>query len=110
MQKLKRAGKQVGYTPSDVSTAMVLVARETALRLVGEENCKPFVCDLSTANHLRPIFERHAGGAGRVYTFFGMIPNFEPGVILPKLAQLLARRICSCSVPILHPDRIIFAA
>jgi uncharacterized SAM-dependent methyltransferase len=90
LRLLKRAGKKVSYTPSDVSTAMVLVAREAALPVVDEKNCKPFVCDLSTAEELAPVFKRHARGAARIYTFFGMIPNFEPRVILPKLAKLLA--------------------
>src|SRR5262249_43508018 len=36
--------KEVFYTPSDVSTAMVLVARGAALEVVPEENCYPLVC------------------------------------------------------------------
>src|SRR5712692_10780 len=33
--------KEVFYTPSDVSTAMVLVAREAALEVVPGQNCYP---------------------------------------------------------------------
>ena len=96
LKLLRAAGKEVSYTPCDVATAMVLVARETALAVVPEENIFPFVCDLAwegrhvadpdlfgTATH-RPSHD-----AVRLVTFFGMIPNFEPQTILPRLASLV---------------------
>jgi L-histidine Nalpha-methyltransferase len=104
LKQLKRWGKEVFYTPCDVSAAMVLVARQTALVVVPEKNCFPFVCDLATADDLPAIGEgRRAGDPGylgpatrrpsqndaRLLTFFGMIPNFEPKQILPKLASLV---------------------
>lgn len=46
---LKSRGKEISYTPCDVSTAMVLVARQSALAVVPEKNCFPLVCDLATA-------------------------------------------------------------
>jgi uncharacterized SAM-dependent methyltransferase len=86
LKLLKRAGREIYYTPCDVSTAMVLTARRTALAVVPEKNCFPFVCDLATADDL-PAFlvTRHSS----LITFFGMIPNFEPQIILPKLAALV---------------------
>ena len=42
---LRQGGREVWYTPVDVSTAMVLVARQAALRVVPEANCFPLVCD-----------------------------------------------------------------
>ena len=95
-------GKEVFYTPCDVSTAMVLIARQTALTVLPEKNCFPFVCDLATADDLRK-FGRVAVSATQTFgrrhavppdmtslvTFFGMIPNFEPQDILPKLASLI---------------------
>ena len=90
LKLLKRRGRAVFYTPCDVSTAMVLVARETALAVVPEENCFPFVCDLATADDLPAIFDsRFTIHDLRIVTFFGMIPNFEPEQILPKLASLI---------------------
>jgi uncharacterized SAM-dependent methyltransferase len=99
---LKRRGKEVFYTPCDVSVAMVLTARQTALDVVSEKNCFPFVCDLATADDLenavgsvRCATPDTSGQRGvpancvRLVTFFGMIPNFEPGQILPKLASLV---------------------
>ena len=65
---------------------MVLVARRTALAVVPEKNCFPFVCDLATADKLNKfLVTRHPS----LVTFFGMIPNFEPQLILPKLASLV---------------------
>jgi uncharacterized SAM-dependent methyltransferase len=97
---LAGAGKEAFYTPSDVSTAMVLVAREAAVRIISEANCFPLVCDLATADDLPAILEQQQPqGSSRLGTFFGMIPNFEPHVILPRLACLIRR-----------PDWLLFSA
>jgi uncharacterized SAM-dependent methyltransferase len=93
IQLLRQRGHPVTYTPSDVSTAMVLVARGTALTALPDKDCFPLVCDLATAEDLPQLLnqwpaEREAGVA-RLITFFGMIPNFEPQAILPRLAALL---------------------
>lgn len=95
LKRLKAHGQEVFYTPCDVSTAMVLTARESALAVVPQERCFPFVCNLATAKNL----EEMAGLARcgdpamtRLVTFFGMIPNFEPQDILPKLASLVRPR------------------
>jgi len=83
---LKARGKEIFYTPCDVSTAMVLVARQNALKILPDKNCFPFVCDLATADYLqKSLVTRHAS----LVTFFGMIPNFAPQEILPKLASLV---------------------
>jgi L-histidine N-alpha-methyltransferase len=88
---LKEHGKETFYTPCDVSTAMVLVARQTALAVLPEERCFPTVCDLAGADDLPAIFpQRTSHHATRLTTFFGMIPNFEPEMILPRLASLIA--------------------
>ena len=98
LKLLKAHGKEVFYTPCDVSTAMVLTARQTALAVLPEKNCFPFVCDLATADDLRKaLVTRHPriaawpprGFTPSLVTFFGMIPNFEPKQILPKLASLV---------------------
>ena len=105
LKLLKRRGRDIYYTPCDVSTAMVLVARDSALAVVLEENCFPFVCDLVTVGELSEIIwegrrvgdpfflgtatRRPSRNDSRIVSFFGMIPNFEPGEILPKLASLI---------------------
>jgi len=103
LKLLKTRRREVFYTPCDVSTAMVLVARQAALTVVPEKNCFPFVCDLAITDDLRDVLDevgprcraasedRQVVPAipARLVTFFGMIPNFEPQIILPKLASLI---------------------
>ena len=93
LKLLKAGGKEIFYTPCDVSTPMVLVARETALKVLPETKCFPLVCDLATADDLSAAFaSRITHHASRLVTFFGMIPNFEPQEILPPLAALVRPR------------------
>jgi L-histidine Nalpha-methyltransferase len=90
LKLLKARGKEIFYTPCDASTAMVLVARQTALAVLPEKNCFPFVADLASANDLPAVFnQQNLSNGARLVTFFGMIPNFEPQIILPKLASLI---------------------
>jgi L-histidine Nalpha-methyltransferase len=90
LKSLAGSGRKIFYTPCDVSTAMVLVARQTALSVLPEQNCFPLVCDLATTSDLPAILDApHTGRAARLITFFGMIPNFEPEMILPRLAVLV---------------------
>jgi L-histidine Nalpha-methyltransferase len=90
LKSLNAAGKEIFYTPCDVAAAMVLTARKTALAVCREKNCFPLVCDLETAREVPAIFKLPvARRAPRIITFFGMIPNFEPARILPRLASLV---------------------
>ena len=90
LKLLQKAGKEVFYTPSDVSTAMVLVAQGEATKVIGEKKCFPMVCDLASAGDWEGTFEHvETAGAGRLIAFFGMIPNFEPDIILPRLSGFL---------------------
>src|SRR5438874_1820016 len=52
LKLLQGRGKTTIYTPSDVSTAMVLIARQAAMAVIPAENCFPFVCDLAVADDL----------------------------------------------------------
>jgi uncharacterized SAM-dependent methyltransferase len=90
LKLLQDSGRKAFYTPSDVSTAMVLVAWQAATAVVSPQDCFPLVCDLSSADDLPAVLDAlPAPDAARLITFFGMIPNFEPQVILPRLASLL---------------------
>jgi len=58
------------------------------------------VCDLGSADDLPLVFDAlPVSGAARLITCFGMIPNFEPQVILPRLAGLM-----------LPADHLLFSA
>lgn len=90
LQLLGQGGKQTACTLSDVSVAMVLTARATVLAALPEIECHPLVCDLATADDLPDVLAPPIHpDAARLITFFGMIPNFEPDLILPRLATLL---------------------
>jgi L-histidine N-alpha-methyltransferase len=90
LKLLRNSGREIFYTPSDVSTAMVLEAWQTATAVVAPEDCFPLVCDLASAADLPGTFEAlPVANAARLVTFFGMVPNFEQQVILPRLAGLL---------------------
>ncbi len=89
LKLLKERGCEVAYSPSDVSVALVLTARANASGLVDDTQCWPVVCDLAQSMDMEKLFARNSSDAPRVITFFGMIPNFEPDVILPKLRLLL---------------------
>jgi len=90
LRRLKTSGRSISYLPADVSVAMTLVATRTASTVVKPGACFPLVCDLANASDLeRVIAAPQPGGSIRLLTFFGMIPNFEPQQILPKLAGLV---------------------
>jgi uncharacterized SAM-dependent methyltransferase len=91
LRLLRKDQRQLDYTPVDVSLPMVLTAREAASEVVAEP--RGLVCDLALAEDLAEYFNRETPeAAARVMTFFGMMPNFEPGRILPRLAGLLRER------------------
>ncbi len=90
LKLLRDSGKAVFYTPSDVSTAMVLVALKTATSVIPAANCFPLVLDLASAEDLGAIIASPLPEPmPQLVTFFGMLPNFEPQIILPRLAGLL---------------------
>lgn len=90
LAKLKPVTTDLHYVPSDVSQAMTLVAREAAVEVLPLGQVHPLVCDLAEAADLgQALAEILPTEAKRVFTFFGMIPNLEPTVILPKLGELL---------------------
>src|SRR5262249_31372166 len=69
---------------------MVLVARQAALAEVPAKHCVPLICDLAAADDLPAWFEKEIPmDTARLITFFGMIPNFEPVTILPRLTSLV---------------------
>lgn len=93
LRRLAQPERRLSYTPIDVTPAMTLIARQAASAVVPPEACHPFVCDLAGADDLPEALDTQvAPTARRVILFFGMIPNFEPDVILPKLAALTQAR------------------
>ncbi len=86
---LQGPGRTLSYTPADVSEAMVLLARGAALSVIPDDRCQPLVIDLAIAEGLPGRVDSICLSAdARLITFFGMLPNFEPG-ILAQLAAVL---------------------
>ena len=92
LELLQNAGVQPGYIPCDVSLALVLTARKAALEQIPADRCQPLVCDLSNADVAGILDHSPASQSPKVFTFFGMIPNFEPSAILPRLASMVGPR------------------
>jgi uncharacterized SAM-dependent methyltransferase len=89
---LAAQGRDVSFTPCDVSLALLLTATEQARRAVAGVTCHPLLCDLAVADDLpEALIRLEEREAPRIITFFGMIPNFEPGTIVPRLAALMRR-------------------
>lgn len=95
LQQAHAHGFTVRFTPTDVSTALVL---ETMLRvqhaLPGLASA-PLVVDLETAPDLEGFLTQHeamfATGSTcrRLFTCFGMLPNFVYDAFLPYLRRLM---------------------
>jgi L-histidine Nalpha-methyltransferase len=85
IELLSRSGERVSYAPVDVSVPLVLVARGRVLKFLSAEKIAPLCCDLALADDVSALLNA-SRGEQRLITFFGMIPNFEPQMILPRLA------------------------
>jgi uncharacterized SAM-dependent methyltransferase len=96
--ELLPARRRISYTACDVSVPLVLAARERAMRVIPPERIRCVACDLGELDAGNDLFPRSRGGT-RLFTFFGMIPNFEPRPILRRLASLLG-----------PGDRLLFSA
>ena len=88
LQKLSAAGCQSIYTAVDVSLPLVITARERAQAHATQT--RGLVCDLEIADDIMDEL-CECSVSQRVFTFFGMVPNSEPDVILRRLARLLSR-------------------
>ena len=69
------------FVPTDVSEPLALKAAEAV------PNSAPLVFDLAVAENLPAFIGQHAG-RNRIFTFFGILPNFPPNEILPQLRAL----------------------
>jgi hypothetical protein len=89
LRRLSALNRRVFYIPCDVSVPLVLIAHQLAASIIPENDSQPVVLNLPAADDLPAILAGMPGaGSRRLITFFGMIPNFEPQMILPRLAGL----------------------
>jgi L-histidine N-alpha-methyltransferase len=90
LRLLNTQKKNLFFTPCDGSLPLLLAAVREAESACGNLACRPLLCDLALAPDLPEILDAaDTSRARRIVTFFGMMPNFEPDQILPRLAELL---------------------
>ena len=87
---LAAQGPSATYLPLDVSVPLVLISREAALAQVPNLKIHPIAADLTDASDLSAVIDPLLpSGAGRFFTLFGMLPNFEPEFIFGRMASWL---------------------
>jgi len=88
---LRKGRVKARYTPVDVSAPLVVTAHRAASSVMSPRPVSAgLVCDLVRADDLNEVLSSLLPKARRrLITFFGMLPNFEPQVILPRLGDLL---------------------
>lgn len=92
LRRLRQPGRSLTYIPSDVSTAMALLAAKSASASVPGAVVRPFVCDLALTPDLGKWLDQLVPRtAFRIVTCLGLLPNFEPGVLMPRLRPALGR-------------------
>jgi hypothetical protein len=86
--ELQKAGRRVRLTPVDVSVGLALHSARAA---EGKTDfaLRPLVADLRELTDLPEILEEFAPNEPRIFTFYGLLPNFEPGEILPQVRSWL---------------------
>jgi uncharacterized SAM-dependent methyltransferase len=87
LRLLAARGREISYVPCDVSLPLLLTAAKEAEDVCPGPRCRPLLCDAALAEDLPEALG--ATDARRIITFFGMMPNFEPGEILPGLAAVV---------------------
>ena len=76
------------FLATDVSKPLVLEASQRACEYNRSAVENPLVFDLATADDLPKFLGRYSRRK-RIFTFFGVLPNFPPEHILPQLRLLL---------------------
>jgi uncharacterized SAM-dependent methyltransferase len=90
LKRLVAAGNAPVFSPVDVSVGMVITALETARAIPGVVCAAPLVCDLLRMEDLHSFLAPHTPpGGARLFTLFGIIPNFAPPEMRPWLMRLL---------------------
>jgi L-histidine N-alpha-methyltransferase len=82
---LRALGGSQEYFPADVSLTLALTAHLAVAKGFPTQKSQPLVLDLAQANDLSNFLT----DAPRLIAFFGMIPNFEPDEVFPRLSAAL---------------------
>lgn len=89
LEVLGGAAGGLAYTASDVSLPLVLTAMEAAAGSVSAERRHAVVCDLATTTELGAALDGFGETGTRLITLFGIIPNFDPDLLMARISALL---------------------
>lgn len=90
LQILEKAGRRPSFVACDISSDLVLTALERTSQATRVRQQSPaLVADLREGKDLGAVWDRWTGRVPRIFTFFGMLPNFLPGEVLPVIASWL---------------------
>lgn len=90
LQALDRAGRRPTFVACDVGSDLVLTTLDRTAQATGIRQQSPaLVADLREAADLGGVWDRWTGRVPRIFTFFGMLPNFMPGEVMPSIASWL---------------------
>ena len=89
LELLGGAAGGLAYTASDVSLPLVLTAMEAAAGSVSAERRHAVVCDLATTTELGAALDGFGETGARLITLFGIIPNFDPDLLMARISALL---------------------
>lgn len=88
LQALRNAGCSLRYTPVDTSLELALLSAEAAAPYLQTDSL-PIVGDLSLLAELSAWLARYPSDEVRVYTAFGLTPNFLPSQLFGGLSNVL---------------------
>ncbi|MEZ0296749.1 MAG: hypothetical protein ACAI35_09885 [Candidatus Methylacidiphilales bacterium] len=91
LEVLAAHGVATRFTAIDVSAELALIAARNAARYLPDRAPSPtaLVCDLLSFAGPDLAAWLNGTGALRLFTFFGLFPNFEPDSVFPWLRSLL---------------------
>lgn len=84
LEALDAIGARTRFTPVDVSPTLALLSANL-MREFCDEPIRPIVADLLRFPNLPEALGGFDEGEARLFTAFGLLPNFEPTVFLPFL-------------------------
>lgn len=91
LEALQAAGCKLRYTPVDAGMELALLSAEAAAPFLNTE-ILPVIGDLSLMEELPRWLERYPAQETRLYTAFGLSPNFLPSTLFKWLSGLMRER------------------
>jgi L-histidine Nalpha-methyltransferase len=88
LKALQDQGRKVTWTPHDVSPSLIGEATRSTPS-PGPDQVYPVIGDLAAMPDLSALLDSFAVEAPRIYTFYGLVPNFEPALLRTLWAQWL---------------------